>query len=99
MVKMHVARAARDRARWETDHKTYYDTAIIYATNNGRSGTGSLGQRHAARVQGRVAVVVGKGEARHGGWVWWASVKLRLEAISGCKVIYRHSFFCLSQNE
>lgn len=50
-----------------------HDTTIEYASDNGRAGTGGFWQRHAACVQGRIAVVVGKVKPGHRGWMWWAS--------------------------
>ena len=57
--------ASRPSHRGGRAIKTYHDTAIIYAADNGRTGAGGLGQGHTARVQGRIAVVVGEVEPRH----------------------------------
>lgn len=46
---------------------THHYAAIIYASHDGGSCAGGLGERHAARMQRGVAVVVGEVEARHGG--------------------------------
>lgn len=40
------------------ERRTYNYTTIVNASNNGRSGTGRLGQRDALGVEGRIAVVV-----------------------------------------
>lgn len=45
---------------------THHNTAIKYASNNGCSSTGRLWERHSSSMEGRIAVVVGEVEARHG---------------------------------
>jgi hypothetical protein len=44
---------------------THYYAAIENAADNGRSRAGGFGQRDAAGVEGRIAVVVGEVETRH----------------------------------
>lgn len=46
---------------------TYHDTSIKYATHDGGSCAGGLGQWDASRVQRCVAVVVGEVEPWHDG--------------------------------
>lgn len=42
------------------------DSAIVQGADNGCSGAGGFGERHALSVESGVSVVVGEVEARHG---------------------------------
>lgn len=60
-------------------YRAYHHAIVIDTADNGRSGAGGLGERHALGVESEVAVVVGEVEARHGG----GSCQV---ARSGCKL-------------